>query len=66
MLGNVTTKVLEESSNVCNKLLRGIWNFEKLEKENFPQTLKLKSSLFGKRSSFTLKLLTRQCTPYCI
>ena len=41
MFGNVTIKVLKESSKDCNKLLRFIWNFEKLEKQNFPQTWKL-------------------------
>ena len=41
MFGNMTTKVLKESSNVCNAVLRGIWIFGILEKQNFPQNLKL-------------------------
>ena len=40
-LGNIPTKVLKESSNACNTVLRDIWNFEILRKQNFPQNLKL-------------------------
>ena len=39
--GNIPAKVLKESSDVCNAVLRDIWNFEILEKQNFPQNLKL-------------------------
>ena len=41
MFGNIPTKVLKESSNVCNAILRDIRNFEMLEKQIFPQNLKL-------------------------
>ena len=41
IFGNIPAKVFKESSNVCNAVLRDIWNFEILEKQNFPQNLKL-------------------------
>ena len=41
IFGYIAVKVLKESSNVCNAVLRDIWNFEILEKQNFPQNLKL-------------------------
>ena len=41
IFGKIPAKVLTESSNVCNAVLRDIWNFEILEKQNFPQNLKL-------------------------
>ena len=39
--GNITTKVLKISSDICNKVLDKIWNSEILRKQNFPQNLKL-------------------------
>ena len=41
MFGNIPTKILKQCSDVCNAILRDIWNFEILEKQNFPQNLKL-------------------------
>ena len=41
MFGNIRTKVLKKSSNICNAVLRDTWNFELLEKQNFLQNLKL-------------------------
>ena len=34
--GNITTKVLKISSDICNKVLDKIWNSEILRKQNFP------------------------------
>ena len=39
--GNITTKALKISSDICNKVLGKIWNSEILRKLNFPQNLKL-------------------------
>ena len=39
--GNITTKVLKISSDICNKVLDKIWNSKILRKQNFPQNLKL-------------------------
>ena len=39
--GNIPTKVLKESSNVCNSTLKHIWNYEILGKQNFSKNLKL-------------------------
>ena len=39
--GNIPTKVLQESSNVCNSTLKDIWNYEILGKQNFSKNLKL-------------------------
>ena len=39
--GNIPTKVLKESSNVCNSTLKDIWNYEILGKQNFSENLKL-------------------------
>ena len=33
--------ILKESWNVCNVIFRNIWNFVILEKQNFPENLKL-------------------------
>ena len=41
IFGNVTVKVLKESLNSCNAVLRYIWSFEILEKQHFHQNLKL-------------------------
>ena len=41
MFGNIPTKVLKQSSDVCNAAVRDVWNFEILENLNFPQNLKL-------------------------
>ena len=38
IFGKIPAKVLKESSNICNAVLRYIWNFEMLEKQNFPRT----------------------------
>ena len=38
---NIPAKVFKESSNVCNAVFRDIWNFDILEKQNFPRNLKL-------------------------
>ena len=40
MFGNIPTKVLKESSNVCNAILRNIWHCEILGKQNFSENLK--------------------------
>ena len=37
--GNIPTKVLKESSNVCNSTLKDIWNYEILGKQNFSKNL---------------------------
>ena len=39
--GNSPTKVLKDSSNICNSLLQNIWNYEILRKQYFPKNLKL-------------------------
>ena len=39
--GNILTKVLKESSNVCNSTLKDIWNYEILGKQSFSKNLKL-------------------------
>ena len=39
--GNIPTKVLKDSSNICNSILQEIWNYETLEKQYFPKNLKL-------------------------
>ena len=41
IFGNITTKVLKISSDICNKVLGKIWNSEISRKQNFPQNLKL-------------------------
>ena len=35
MFGNIPAKVLKESSDICNVVLRDIWSFEVLEKQHF-------------------------------
>ena len=37
---NILSKVLQESSNICNSILQDIWNYEILEKQYFPKKLK--------------------------
>ena len=39
--GNIPTKVLNESSNVCNSTPKDIWNYEILGKQNVSKNLKL-------------------------
>ena len=39
--GNIPAKVLTTSSDISNKVLQKIWNFEILGKQYFPQNLKL-------------------------
>ena len=39
--GNVPTKILKSSSEMCNEILQNIWNSEILEKQYFPKSLKL-------------------------
>ena len=39
--GNIPTKMLKSSSEICNKVLTNIWNFEILENHNFSSKLKL-------------------------
>ena len=39
--GNIPTKVLKKSSNVCNSTLKDTWNYEILGKQNFSKNLKL-------------------------
>ena len=39
--GNISTKVLKTSSDICNKVLQKIWNSEILKKQYFSQNLKL-------------------------
>ena len=39
--GNIPAKVLTISSDISNKVLQKIWNFEILGKQYFPQNLKL-------------------------
>ena len=39
--GNIPTKVLKISSDICNNVLQKIWNSEILGKQCFPQNLKL-------------------------
>ena len=39
--GNIPTKVLKISSDICNKVLQKIWNSEILGKQYFLQNLKL-------------------------
>ena len=40
-LGNIATKVVKISADICNKVLDKIRNSEILRKQNFPQNLKL-------------------------
>ena len=39
--GNIPTKILKSSSEMCNEILQNIWNSEILEKQYFPKNLKL-------------------------
>ena len=39
--GNIPTKILKSSSEMCNEILQTIWNSEILEKQYFPKNLKL-------------------------
>ena len=39
--GNIPTRVLKDSSNVCNSVLQDMWNYETLGKHYFPKNLKL-------------------------
>ena len=39
--GNIPTKILRSSSDICNVALQNIWNSEILEKLYFPNKLKL-------------------------
>ena len=39
--GNIPTKVLKDSFNICNSILQDIWNYEILGKQYFPKNLKL-------------------------
>ena len=39
--GNIPTKVLKDSSDICNLILQDIWNYEILGKKYFPKNLKL-------------------------
>ena len=39
--GNIHTKVLKNSSNICNSILQDIWNCEILGKQYFPKNLRL-------------------------
>ena len=39
--GNIPTKMLKSSSEICNVLLQNIWRSEKLRKSYFPNKLKL-------------------------
>ena len=39
--GNIPTKVLKISSDICNKVLQKIWNSQILGKQYFLQNLKL-------------------------
>ena len=43
--GNILTKVLKISSDICNKLLQKIWNSEIFGKVCFPQNLKLSTHI---------------------
>ena len=40
-LDNIPTKILTDSSEVCNVIFQNIWNSELLEKQYFPDNLKL-------------------------
>ena len=33
--GNIPTKVLKDSSNICSSILQDMWNYEILEKQYF-------------------------------
>ena len=39
--GNIPTKVLKTSSEICNKVLLEIWNSEILAKQHLPRDIKL-------------------------
>ena len=39
--GNIPTKVLKTSSEICNKVLSEIWNSEILAKQHLPRDIKL-------------------------
>ena len=39
--GNIPTKILKDTSEVCNTILQNIWNSELLEKHYLPDNLKL-------------------------
>ena len=51
--GNIPTKVLKDSSDICNSILEDICNYEILGKQYFPKNLELAddSSIQEKRSS---------------
>ena len=55
IFGNILTKILKESTNVCNTVLRDIWNFNILEKQNFPQNLKLVDITPGYKKKYVEK-----------
>ena len=65
MFGNIPIKVLKEPSNVCNVLLRDIWNFQILGEQNFLQNIKLADITPVYKKKDPVKLLTCQSTPYC-
>ena len=53
--GNISTKMLKSSSEICNKVLTNIWNFEILENHNFSSKLKLADiTLVYKKNDRTL------------
>ena len=39
--GNIPTKALKDSSDICNSILQDIWKYEILGKQYFPKNLKL-------------------------
>ena len=39
--GNIPTKILKDCSEICNVILQNIWNSELLQKQYFPDNLKL-------------------------
>ena len=60
-LGDIPTKVLKISSDICNKVIQKIWNSEILGKQYFPQNLKLAdvTSAFKKKDP----TLAKNCRP---
>ena len=62
--GNIPTKALIISCDICNKVLQKIWNSEILRKQYFPQNLKLADTIpvFKKKGP----ALAENCRPVSV
>ena len=57
--GNNSTKVLKDSSNICDLILQDIRNYEILGKQYFTKNLKLAdiTPLYKKKTQFYLRII---------